>query len=135
MNESENIGDGIDLENTEANIRKIERTDPSELGEGGPAIVFEVPDDLDYAGQEIEDVLWNGTGILIWYQPDNWDRDYLHLHAEGRDGTIVVTGYGPSLLQAHEAFGKYSDAPHAESLRPIYEWLMDEGVEFEDYND
>jgi hypothetical protein len=129
--------DGTDLEHTEANVNDIEwlmQNEPNELGEGGPAIVFDVPDDLNYNGQDIEYVLWTGSGILIWYDPDDWDRDYLFLHAEGRDGTIVVTRYEAGLLSAHEAFEKRASAPHAESLRPIYQWLLDEGVEFEDYD-
>lgn len=128
--------DGPDLEHRPANVRDIAylmENEPNRLGEGGPAVVFDVPDTLDYDGMNIEYVVWNGSGILIWYDNPEWGRDSLFLHAEGRNGTIVVTRYEAGLLEAHEVFGDRSDAPHAESLRPIYRWLLDEGVTFEDY--
>lgn len=123
----------IELNNTTANIRRIANTPESELGEGGPAIIFDVPAELEYADTDIDEVMWTGDEIMIWYQPEESGyREYLSLYSEERDGTIVVDGYGPGIISAEGVFKTRTEAPHSKTLKPIYEWLMSEGVEFAD---
>ena len=121
-----------DLANTAENIRRIGNTPESELGEGGPAIVFDVPDDLQYDENEIIEILWTGKEILLWYEASGSSEEYLSLTTEERGGTIVITDYGPGILSATEVFRTRTHVPHAESLAPIYEWLVSVGIEFAD---
>jgi len=122
----------VDLSNTTGNIRRINNTPTSELGEGGPAIVFDVPADLDYSGSEIEDVLWTGKEILLWYSPSEFDITDIHFSTKVEDDTIIITGYSPGLLTANEVYNQGHKSPHAESLEPIYNWFQSEGIEFAD---
>ena len=121
-----------DLPNTAENVRRIGNTPESKLGEGGPAIIFDVPDDLRYDENGIIEILWTGKEILLWYEASDSSEEYLSLTTEERDETIVVTDYGPGILSATEVFRTRTHVPHAESLAPIYEWLMSEGIEFAD---
>ena len=121
-----------DLPNTTENIRRISNTSDSNLGEGGPAIVFDVPADLNYDKNNIEDVLWNGSSILLWYSPPEFGVGNIHFSTAVENDTIVVTGYSPGLLSADEVYNKRHRTPHAKSLRPIYDWLQSEGIEFAD---
>ena len=121
-----------DLPNTAENVRRIGNTPESELGEGGPAIIFDVPDDLQYDENEIIEILWTGKEILLWYEASDSSEEYISFSTEERDETIVVTDYGPGILSATEVFRTRTHVPHAESLTPIYEWLMSEGIEFAD---
>jgi len=65
-----------DLPNTTENIRRISNTPDSNLGEGGPAIVFDVPDDLRYDEYEIIEVLWTDKEILLWYEGSDSSEEY-----------------------------------------------------------
>jgi len=121
-----------DLPNTAENVRRIGNTPESELGEGGPAIVFDVPADLDYGRSKIVEVLWTGRQILLWYSPPEFDITDIHFSTKVENDTIIVTGYSPGLLSADEVYNKRHRTPHAKSLRPIYDWLQSEGIEFAD---
>lgn len=132
---SELTGEGEDLANKEANILYIDNKPPEELGEGGPAIIFDVPEDLTYDDGDVEAALWNGEQILLYYHPPDWDIDQLVFSTEVRDCQIVVTDYPPGVLTAEEVYETRSDAPHAESLKPVYDWLQNEGIRFADFGE
>lgn len=122
----------VDLANTPENIRYISNLPPSELGEGGPGVVFDIPDDLTYNGLEINKVEWFGKYIYVWYTDSDGYIENIDLRAEEQDGKLVVNGYSPGLLTARESWVIMPDAPHAHSLRPIYKELMNLGVVFKD---
>lgn len=123
------------LDYTEANVQKVAESNSKPLGGDSVSVIsIETPADLRYGGDKLDELIWNGRGLLLWYEPDEmWDA-YLYFDAEERDGTIVVTDYGPGILSAEQVFSDGEDTEHAVSLRPVYEWLLDEGIEFEDYD-
>jgi vacuolar-type H+-ATPase subunit I/STV1 len=115
------------LEHTEANIRRIANAEPEKLGEGGMAIEFRVPVELD-----VEDVIWNGRQIIIraYTRSEKVPLASLTLSTVVENGTIIVTEYGPGMLSAKEVREEKSYTPNAEKLKPIYQWLQSVGVEF-----
>jgi hypothetical protein len=123
------------LDYTEANVQKVAESNSKPLGGDAISVIsIEIPADLRYGGDKLDELIWNGRGLLLWYEPDEvWD-DYLYFDAEAEDGTIVVTDYGAGILSAEEVFSEGEDTEHAVSLRPVYEWMLDEGIEFEDYD-
>jgi hypothetical protein len=114
--------------------KKINALDDSELGEGGPFLSFEFPENLTYDGAPITEMGYDGRNIYIEYEPEGeheaWDYFFLYCDMED-DGTIVVNEYAAGLMTAREVYEESPDAPHAESLRPIYDALKDVGVKFE----
>lgn len=113
--------------------RRINNLPDSELGEGGPFLEFDYPDGLDYDGNPITDMGYDGRMIYIEYDtPDGpFEFDSLRFQTEMNNGTIIVTGYSPGLMSAEDVYEDYPDAPHAETLRPLYDALRAVGVQFE----
>lgn len=120
--------------------QRINNLDCSELGEGGPFLEFDYPENLTYDEFPVTDLGYDGRGIYMEYDTTSadhqYDWDYIRFQTEMRDdGTIVITRYSAGVMSAKEVYETNPEAPHARSLEPIYDALYEAGVRFADMDD
>ena len=103
-----------------------------ELGEGGPFVKFEEPERVTYGENVVAEAGYDGRGIYIGFTEDSERFNLRFGTVLAEDGTIIITRYGAGMLTAEEVYQTRSDAPHAKELEPLYDYLYECGVRFED---
>lgn len=113
--------------------KRINNLPDSERGEGGPFLEFDF-DGVQYGDNPITEAGYTGRDVWIQYDVDDvfdgWDY-FMFPTRLTDDGTIVITDSAVGLMTAEEVYETHTDAPHAETLRPVYDALREVGVRFE----